>query len=368
MPRVTRSTSPSYPACPHPRPGAAQRATALPPRGFAVVFGYVLHSRGQEPQEPTDMPSVTDLEQRLRQGEIIVLDGAMGTELERLGAPMHDAVWCAKALEDHPDLVREVHRSYIEAGADVITTNTYAAPRHALEPAGLSEHVVPWNARAAAIAREVRDGSASVRPVYVAGSVSTFGNFDRLDAATLARGLREQARILVEHGVDLLVLETLGSRREAVEAGVEAIADLGLPLWVSMSCMQGRTGPEVMLGIEESQVHSDQVQEFEPFGPAVAAVMARGGSAALMMHSDLKVTRAALKSMASHYRGLLGVYPNAGHWLRPEWAFVDQVSPEAYAEEASGWAAAGARIIGGCCGIGPAHIKAVHERVARQGS
>ena len=312
------------------------------------------------------MSGAAELEALLRQGGIVVLDGAMGTELERLGAPMHDDVWCAKALEDHPDLVREVHRSYIEAGADVITTNSYAAPRHALEPGGLGDRVEAWNARAADFALEARDATDSPRPVYVAGSVSTFGSFGRLDPSELARGLHEQARILVRHGVDLLVLETLGAKRSDIEAGVEAIADLGLPVWVAMSCKQGGTSGKVMHGIEESQAHSDTDDsvEYEPFGPAVAAVMARGGSAALMMHSDLKVTPAALDSIAAHYDGPRGAYPNAGHWLRPQWAFVDQVSPDAYAEEANGWVEAGACIVGGCCGIGPAHIKAVRERVA----
>ena len=312
------------------------------------------------------MPGAGELEQRLGRGEVIVLDGAMGTELERLGAPMHGAVWCAKALEDHPDLVRAVHCSYIEAGADVLTTNSYAATPHALKAAGLEDRLVAWNTRSVALAREARDRTPSDRPVYVAGSVSTFGNLDGLDAAGMAASLREQARLLADNGVDLFIMETLGSSRDRIEAGVEAVAGIGgLPLWVAMSCMQGREDPGgVMHGIEESQKHSEGWQEFEPFGPAVAAVMARGGSAALMMHSDLKVTRAAVEAMLEHYRGPCGAYPNAGHWLQPEWAFVDQVSPEDYAREAIGWVEAGARIIGGCCGIGPAHISAVRAGLA----
>ena len=202
--------------------------------------------------------------------------------------------------------------------------------------------------------------------MYIAGSVSTFGSFNHLTPSELARGLREQARILAAQGVDLLLLETLGSKRDGIEAGVEAITDLGLPVWVAMSCMQSHDAEEVMLGIEESQAHSsdDLRMAYEPFGPAVAAIMAHGASAALMMHSDLNVTRAALETIAAHYDGPRGAYPNAGHWLRPQWAFVDQVSPDAYAEEASALVASGARIVGGCCGIGPAHIKAVRERVA----
>ena len=312
------------------------------------------------------MSNAAELEARIQRGEVVVLDGAMGTELERLGAPMHDAVWCAKALDDYPDLVREVHRSYIEAGADVITTNTYASPRHSLEPGGLGDRVEEWNTRAVAFAREARDTTDLPRPVYLAGSVSTFGSFNRLAPSELARGLHEQARILAAQGVDLLLLETLGTKRDGIEAGVEAITDIGLPVWVAMSCMQSHDTEEVMLGVEESQAHSsdDLRMAHEPFGPAVAAVMARGATAALMMHSDLNVTRAALETIAAHYEGPRGAYPNAGHWLRPQWAFVDQVSPEAYAEEASAWIASGARVVGGCCGIGPAHIEAVRERIA----
>lgn len=312
------------------------------------------------------MSNAAELEARIQRGEVVVLDGAMGTELERLGAPMHDAVWCGKALEDYPELVREVHHSYIEAGADIITTNTYASARHSLEPGGLADRVEEWNTRAVAFAREARDAIDSPRPVYVAGSVSTFGSFNHLTPSELARGLLEQARILAAQGVDLLLLETLGTKRDGIEAGVEAITDIGLPVWVAMSCMQSHDTEEVMLGVEESQAHSndDLRMAYEPYGPAMAAVMARGGSAALMMHSDLNVTRAALETIAAHYDGPRGAYPNAGHWLRPQWAFVDQVSPETYAEEASAWIASGARVVGGCCGIGPAHIQAVRERIA----
>ena len=77
------------------------------------------------------MTRANGLEQRLADGELIILDGAIGTELERLGAPMHEEIWCGHALETHPELVSEVHRSYIAAGADIITTNTYTTARHA---------------------------------------------------------------------------------------------------------------------------------------------------------------------------------------------------------------------------------------------
>ena len=310
------------------------------------------------------MADAKQLTERLERGEVVVLDGAIGTELERLGAPMHDSVWCARALVDHPDLVRSVHRSYIEAGADVITTNSYASPRHALEPAGLGDRMVEWNALSVAFARQAREACESERRVYIAGSVSTFGNFGRLTGKQLAANFREQAQILIDHGVDLLLLETLGATSEVIEAAVESTADLGLPVWVTMSCLESCDTDTLMLGVEESQAHSDFRHELEPLQAAIESVMAAGGSALLMMHSDLKVTRSVVELMHAHYRGPCGAYPNAGYWLRPQWAFVDEISPEDYAREAMGWVEAGATIVGGCCGIGPDHIRAVREAVS----
>ena len=89
--------------------------------------------------------------------------------------------------------------------------------------------------------------------------------------------------------------------------------------------------------------------------------MDTAGSALLVMHSTVDTTLPALQLMQSHYDGLRGAYPNAGYWLRPEWAFVDQISPQNYLERARKWLDTGARIVGGCCGIGPDHIAALSK-------
>src|SRR3712207_2755816 len=100
------------------------------------------------------------LQQRLDRGEVVILDGAMGTELERRGVPMDTVAWDAAALFTHPDTVREVHEDYIRAGADVIITNTFATARHVLEPAGMGERFRELNTRAVALAKEAREKSA----------------------------------------------------------------------------------------------------------------------------------------------------------------------------------------------------------------
>ncbi|MDE0418925.1 MAG: homocysteine S-methyltransferase family protein [bacterium] len=307
------------------------------------------------------MAQVQRLETRLRTGGPVVLDGAIGTELERLGARMDQEVWCARALADSPDMVHEVHRRYIDAGADVITTNSFSATREAMQRCGLGDDFEDWNRRSARIAREERDRSVRSGSVVVAGSVSSYGRFDGLDIETMSGHFRAQGEILVEEGVDLLILETLGSAARTVKAMVNATSDLGVPLWVSLSCVRARDTGAVMFGIEESRESPDEVEIHGPLADAVEEIMSVGGSAVLMMHSVRDVTEDAVKILRAAYSGPVGAYPNAGYWTRPNWTFVDQVTPEAYLADARRWVDVGAAIVGGCCGVGPEHIRALAE-------
>lgn len=307
------------------------------------------------------MAQVQRLEIRLRTGGPVILDGAIGTELERLGARMDHEVWCARALADSPDIVHQVHRRYIDAGADVITTNSFSATREAMRRCGLGDDFEDWNRRSVRIAREERDRSARSGSVVVAGSVSSYGRFDGLDIETMSGHFRAQGEILVEEGVDLLILETLGSAARTVKAMVSATSDLGVPVWVSLSCVRARDTGAVMFGIEESHESPDAVEIHGPLADAVEEIMSVGGSAVLMMHSVRDVTEDAVKILRAAYSGPVGAYPNAGYWARPNWTFVDQVTPEAYLADARRWVDAGAAIVGGCCGVGVEHIRALAE-------
>lgn len=291
----------------------------------------------------------------------MILDGANGTELERLGARMDHGVWCARALADHPEMVHEVHRRYIDAGADVITTNSYSATRAAMERYGLARHFEDWNRRSVRIACEERDRSSRAQSIVVAGSVSTYGRFDDLELETMSDHFRAQGEILVDEGVDLLILETLASTRRTIEAAVNATGDLGVPVWVSMSCVRDRDSGAIMLGVEESSEASHVMETYGPLEEAVREVMSIGGSALLMMHSVRNVTEDAVKVMRATWSGPVGAYPNAGYWTRPNWTFVDQVPPDLYLADARRWVEAGATIVGGCCGVGVEHIRALAE-------
>ena len=305
--------------------------------------------------------SIQRLETRLQSAGPVILDGANGTELERLGARMEQGLWCARALADCPDMVHQVHRRYIDAGADVITTNSYSATREAMQRYGLATCFEDWNRRSVRIAREERDRSSRADSIVVAGSVSSYGRLDRLDIETISDHIRAQGEILVDEGVDLLILEALGSTARTIKAMVNSTRDLGVPVWVSISCVRDRDSGGIMLGIEESSEASHVTETYGPLAEAVREVMSVGGSAVLMMHSVRDVTEDAVEVMRAAYPGPVGAYPNAGYWSRPNWTFVDQESPDEYLADARRWVEAGATIVGGCCGVGVEHIRALAE-------
>jgi homocysteine S-methyltransferase len=295
------------------------------------------------------------LDDRLRGGPVMLLDGAMGTELERRGVPMHRVAWSAAALETHPDIVRRVHEDYIAAGAEVITANSFGASRHVLEPAGLGARVAQLNRRAVALAREARDRAAAGREVWVAGSISSFiaeadlKNRPSLEAARASYA--EQAGLLAEAGADLLLLEMMRDidySRLAVECAVAT----GLPVWIGFTCRRTAEGEVVLRGRDEEI----------PLAEAVGPVSEPGGALLAVMHSELDVVSPALDVLAARWPGPLGAYPHSGDFVMPNWLFDDIVAPEDFAETAAGWAGR-VRVLGGCCGIGPEHIGALAGRL-----
>ena len=118
------------------------------------------------------MSDYRTLETRLVGKEVVILDGAVGTQLQKMGVPMNSHAWAATALQTHPYTVRLLHESYIRAGVDIITANSYSAARHNLVPLGLGDLTRELNLRAVVLAQEARDRCAKERPIYIAGSVS----------------------------------------------------------------------------------------------------------------------------------------------------------------------------------------------------
>ena len=243
------------------------------------------------------------LDERLARGDVVILDGGTGTELERRGVPMDGQAWSATANLTHPDVVRSVHEDYIRAGADVVITNTFATARCNLEAAGLGERVAEVNRRAVELAREARDRAAGARDVWVAGSMSTMAPgaepARRPSVARLSAMLGEQADILARAGVDLIVLEMMRDVDYA-RGAVDVARATGLPVWVGFSCRRAADGTVLMFG---------GVRDDLRFEDVIAPVMARGGSLLGVMHSEIGDTGPALEVAKRLWKGPFAAYP-----------------------------------------------------------
>lgn len=294
---------------------------------------------------------IESLLRRLADGEVVLIDGGTGTELEARGVPMHETAWAGVAVLDHQDVVRGVHEDYIRAGAEVIITNTFSSNRLVLEPAGFGDQVVEVNRRAVQIAREARE-SVAERPVLIAGSLTPHGARGvpdpQPDPEFVLSCFREQVAVQADAGVDLFALEMIPSAyygKPAAQAAVES----GLPVWLGVTTESGDGG---VLPKDELATLVDGLVQ-----PGVVAVN--------VMHSDIDNVHPALDQIEPEWDGVLGVYAHHGDWRPPNWIFRD-ITPEQYLEAARTWVERGVQIIGGCCGIRPSHVQRLDRELPRR--
>jgi len=305
------------------------------------------------------MTSIDWLHDRLAgHGPIVVIDGGMGTELERSGVAMDGDCWSGLAVLDFPDTVRKIHTNFIKAGAEVVITNTFASGRHVLGPAGKAEHVREINTQAVLLARQAIE-EAATEPVAIAGSLCEWsynqndGEWSSPEAA--GRALREQASLLAEAGADLITVE-MAQDTVLSPVAIDAAAETGLPVWLGLSCRRRTTGARLT-----SFDHPDI--DFEPYAAAMTTHAATHENVTLInvMHTPVPdVTDAMDIIRKSGWNGPIGVYPESGFFKMPNWQFVDVITPEDLVAAARVWVDThGVRLLGGCCGLGPSHIAAL---------
>ncbi len=306
------------------------------------------------------------LMQRLERGGMLLLDGAMGTELERRGVPMDKKAWSAVALDSHPQTVREIHEDYVRAGADVHIVHSFSINRQVLETVGREDKVEAFNRLAVTLCREAIEKAGDGRQQWLAGSVSNYAA--GTDRSKLPKGARlrdnfaEQAGILQDAGVDLLALEMLSDVTISA-AAIEAAFATGLPVMIGFTCDWGADGRTVVTRGHQMNLY-DRPTPLDEILPEALAAVAEGAPGILaIMHCDLDVTGAALEVAKRHWRGPLAAYPNSGDFVPPNWQFDSVCTPAEFADSAEDWIAAGAVIVGGCCGIGPDHISALAQRL-----
>lgn len=279
-------------------------------------------------------------------GELLLLDGATGTELNRRGVGTGLPLWSANALTSDAGLntLRQIHLDYLSAGADILTANTFRTHRRVL--AGKGHDARELTSRAVATAQEAV--AEFGQPARVAGSVAPLEDCYRPDLVPPDDECRaehsERIQHLVAAGVDLLLIETMTSIREAVIAARIAIS-MGLPAWVSFACdHEGR-----ILSGESVAVAAGMLM---PLG--VKALGVNCGPA-----PTLAKPLAELRAICGPDFPLLA-YGNIGYADEKDgWINTDATEPDSYLQHAQTWSA---QIVGGCCGSTPEHIRKLNQK------
>ena len=293
------------------------------------------------------------------EGRPALLDGGMGRELRNRGVPILDTIWSANALLVAKDTVLQVHKDYIAAGADIITTNTYGIIRSELKKEGIEDKFVELNRLAGKLAitasRSSEEGvavAASLPPLRGSYRPDLVGKFDEIVPL-----YREQAEVL-EPYCDLFICETMSSGEEA-RAAATAAAEFGRPVWVSFTLHEDKSG---------------KLRSGETIAEAAAKLKDLPVSGILANCAAPESIDAAMPELAKLGK-VAGGYANTFQDVPKDWVMDgkkptdgllklrEDLDPEHYAVHAKAWLAAGARVIGGCCGTGPAHIARLKQLI-----
>jgi methionine synthase I (cobalamin-dependent)/5,10-methylenetetrahydrofolate reductase len=293
----------------------------------------------------------------------ILGDGAMGTMLNARGVAFDQ---CFDALNlTQPTLVAEIHRAYIEAGSQIIQTNTFSANRYKLTNHGLQDQLVEINRSGVDLARRVV--MASFREVLIAGDVGPLGvhlaPYGRVQPNQARQVFTEQIQALAEAGADLLVLETFSDLYEIREALAAARQVCDLPVVASMTFTRD---DRTLLGDSPAHV----AQALAQAGADVIGVNCSGGPAQIwrilrQMRQALSAGQDLPPGTGIQTRPYFSVKPNAGWPEQVGGRIMYPANPDYFGEYSLAFCEAGARLVGGCCGTTPQHIAAMHQALER---
>jgi S-methylmethionine-dependent homocysteine/selenocysteine methylase len=291
--------------------------------------------------------------------DLTVLDGGVATELQRLGRSVRAPLWSADVLRDRAGraLLRRVHEAYVDAGADVLTADTFRCTRRAAREAGADPATAAGLIEAAI---QIARAAAGDRPVRVAASLAPVEDCFRPDLVPDDAILADEHDWMADRfhavSVDLVLIETMNTSREA-SCATAAVTRRGLTAWTSFVC---RPDGRLLSG--------------DDIGDAACAAEAAGSSAVLVNCTTPAATDRALREARRRYAGPLGAYPN----LEDRTAIAAGTPVDRYVPagvDDSGFAEWGRRrrdelgltIVGGCCGSSPDHIVALCRALRADG-
>ncbi len=288
---------------------------------------------------------------------ITILDGGMGQELLARAKSKPTPLWSAQVMIDEPDIVRAVHDDYFAAGAEIATTNTYCVLHDRLQPAGLDHKFRDLHEFACRCAAEARDAHGSG---LVAGSLGPLGWSYRPD---LAPPWEEAAEIyaeivrLQEPNVDLFLIETMASVDQA-RGGLAACSISARPAWLAMT-VDDDDGSRLRSGEEITDI-AGLIDEFAPDAVLVNCSTPEATTQAIESLMSMPVS-VRIGAYANGFAGISDKFKPA-HSTADNLDVRDDLGPEEYTEHAAGWIERGIEIVGGCCEVGPAHIRALATR------
>lgn len=300
----------------------------------------------------------------LEQRPLVILDGALATELERRGANLNDSLWSARLLLDSPDLIKQVHLDYFRAGADCATTASYQATVQGLAQRGLNERdalrVIQQSVAIAIAARDEfwsdpANHAGRVRP-FIAASVGPYGAFladgseyrgdYNLPDNALFEFHRDRMRALVEAGADMLACETIPVLQEARVLAQLLTEFPDITAWFSFTARDESH-------ISHGEIIADCAALLDPH-PQVTAIG--------INCTAPRYISGLIQNLRSTTTKPIIVYPNSGETYDPiNKRWLDETACETFGADARHWYALGARILGGCCRTTPSHIREIYD-------
>ena len=304
-----------------------------------------------------------NINEKLSSGRLILLDGGIGTEVMRRGVR-----WRQHGIEDAPDVIRDIHVDYLDAGVDVLTTHTFNLTKRnfinffrdaehmaLIGPAGLPTKAKELCHTAVSLAKEALTQTGKAETVPLAGSIAPVMHLFRPDLSPSQDDClthhSECVEILSDCGVDFIFFESMNNTREA-QAALQAAAEFDLPVW--MSFVPGMDG---------------NLLNGEPLLDAANLARSQGAKAVLVSAASLSMITKSLPNIINGSpcgaKAIVGRYspPSWKPDFYPNFVDTDKVSPEKYAQEVNSWLDQGAQIVGGSSGTTPEHISALRGMI-----